>query len=162
MSKKLILILTLALLVAGGGWWWRTHARPAPRAAASQYESDMMEALVRELLQDFGIRGAPVCFLTFGEGKTPPSGRFIARFADCRRPAVRSYTSSVEPPIGRHLEVATGQPGLIVQIFSLKEYVAGCYDADVGISNLPPGHQRIIYRIAKTTGQWVITKRITT
>jgi len=159
----LIIAITLAVTMAiavGGGLWWRYRARNIQQVNASPYETEMIEALVRNLLREYGIRNAPACFLAFGESMTPPSWRFISRFSDCRRPAVLSYRSSVSPPlIGRHLELTTGRPGLIIQIVSFEEYIPGCFDVVVGISNLPKGHQRVVFRISHSTGEWTIIKR---
>lgn len=157
-AGALVAFLCVAL---AAGIFLRHQHRPPARADTSPFETEMIEALVRGILHEYGVRGAPVCFLAFGENRTPPGAQFIARFANCRQPAVCSLGSAVAPPISRYIEKSTGRPGLIVQIVSFREYIPGTFDVTVSISNLPPGHDRIIYRISKTPGEWTISQRTT-
>jgi len=162
-KTSLIIVAVLAVVVTVGLGLAALHQlRRGPRANVSEFESDCTEALVRGILRELGIRNAPVCFLGFGEGRTPPSRDFIARFSDCRRPAVRSLGSAVAPPIGRFLEISNGRPGVILQIIQSKEYLPGTFDVTVVVSILPPGHNRVIYRVSKTGGEWKITNRTAT
>jgi hypothetical protein len=100
----------------------------------------------------------PVCFLAFGEGYTQPSPDFIARFAGTR-PAVRNFESAVAPPTGQFFDKSNGQPGLIIQIISFKEFIPGTFDVLVAFSDLPPGHRHFIYRIQNFGGEWEIKGR---
>jgi hypothetical protein len=157
-------VLTVGFILAGvilllGGVWLHHHFRHPQKVNASIFENDMMESLVRGMLRENSLRDAPVCFIAFGEGRTPPSPEFIARFADCRRPAVRGVNNSVSPPVNRYFEKVNGRPGLILRIIQFQEFISSVFDVTVSISNLPPGHDRIVYRISNSTGEWVITKR---
>lgn len=145
--------LTLALFL----WWHQPH-HPG-RVEVSPFENDMMERVVRAVLREGAVRQEPVCFIAFGEGTTTPSSTFIARFADCRRPAVRGVGGSVSPPINRSLEKDNGRRGLLVHILKFEPFISGVFDVTVSLSNLPAGHDRIVYRIADTGGEWVIRKR---
>lgn len=156
-ATKLILLLGVAAVLGGGFWWWR-HPRISPRVNASEYENEMTAGLVRGVLSELGTSGPPVCFLAFGEGRTPPSASFIAQFASSH-PEVRSSGSSVSPPVGKHLEVSSGRPGLIVRIISFREITPSVSEAIVAFSNLPAGHDRFIYRIAKEGGEWIVQSR---
>ena len=150
-------VLGLALVVIGGLWWLRGPAQPLP-VNASQYETDMTEGLVRGILGELAPPVPPVCFLAFGEGRTPPSSAFIARFAGSR-PAVRSCGSAVSPPIGKYFETASGRPGLIVHIVKFKQSTPSHYDVVVAFSNLPHGHDHFIYRIYNLNGEWITQSR---
>lgn len=150
----LAVILLLAAVL-----WWHHPSRHAGRIDVSPFENDMMESLVRGILHEPAIRDTPVCFLSFGEGGTPPSSGFIARFADCHHPAVRSVGSSVAPPIHRFFEKDNGRPGLIVKIVKFNEYIPTVFDITVSFSNLPAGHDQIVYRISNAGGDWSIKKR---
>lgn len=159
--RRATLVILLAVVVAGalgGGFWWWRHSRIPPRVNASPYESDMTEGLVRGVLHELGGSGPPVCFLAFGEGRTPPSPGFIARFASTY-PELRSSGSSVSPPIGKHFEVSNGRPGLIVRVISFREITPSVCEAVVAFSNLPAGRDRYIYRVAKQGGEWVVLNR---
>lgn len=151
-------LLAGALLMLAGIFWWQQPKHPG-RVEVSPYENDMIETVVRSVLREDGVREAPVCFLAFGEGTTTPSSAFIARFADCRRPVVRGVGSSVMPPIDRTFEKDNGRPGVIIQIVKFEPFISGVFEVTVGLSSLPPGHDRIVYRIADTGGKWEIRKR---
>lgn len=155
--RPLIVITGLNLALAGGFWWWHHPAHPAP-VNASLYETDMIEGLVRGILPELAAARPSVCFLAFGDGATPPSQQFIARFAGSQ-PAVRSCGSAASPPIGKFFEIATGQPGLIVHIVSFKEFIPGTFDVLVAFSNLPAGHDRFSYRVKRLGGEWKIAGR---
>jgi hypothetical protein len=153
-----IIIATILVLALAGGFWWRHHpAHPAP-VNASLYETDMTENLVRAILTEFTPPVPSVCFLAFGDGSTPPSRAFIARFAGSQ-PAVRSCASSVSPPTGQFFETSTGRPGLVVHIVSFKELVPGAFDVLVAFSNLSPGHDHFIYRVSNIAGEWKVKSR---
>lgn len=152
------IFISVILLVAGIIWWHRPEHH-AGRIEVSPFENDMIASLVRGILREDGVRDASVCFVSFGEGGTPPSSGFIARFADCRRPAVRSVDSSVSPPINRFFEKDNGRPGLVIRIIKFNEYIPGVFDITVSFSNLPRGHDQIVYRISNLGGSWVIQNR---
>lgn len=156
-ATLLILMAAVGVGLLGGYWWWR-QARIPPRVNASEYESDMTEGLVRGVLREIGTGGPPVCFLAFGEGRTPPSPGFVARFGNTY-PALRSSGSSVSPPNGKYFEVSNGRPGLILRVVSFKEITPSAFDAVVAFSNLPTGNDHFIYRVAKQDGEWVIMNR---
>jgi hypothetical protein len=146
--------IVLVLALAGGLWWWHHPAHPAP-VNASIYETDMTEGLVREILLELKPPVPPVCFLAFGDGTTPPSQKFIARFAGSQT-AVRSCGSAASPPTGQFFETSTGRPGLVVHIISFKEFIPGTFDVRVSFSNLPNGQDRFVYRVSNVTGEWKI------
>lgn len=151
-------LLAGAVLMLAGIFWWHQPKHPG-RVEVSPYENDMIETVVRNILRENGVREAPVCFLAFGEGTTTPSSVFIARFADCRRPAVRGVGSSVTPPIARSFEKDNGRPGVVIQIIKFEPLISGVFNVTVSISSLPPGHDQIVYRIADAGGKWEIRKR---
>lgn len=152
-------ILTAVTLLLAGLIWWHQPKRHAGRTDISPFENDMIEGLVRGMLHEDSLREASVFFVSFGEGGTSPSSTFIARFNDCQHPAVHSAGKSVSPPVKRSFEKDNGRPGIIVQIIKFNEFVPGVFDITVSFSNLPPGHDQIVYRISHVTGDWVITKR---
>ena len=155
---RLAVIIVGLLLLLAVGWWRHEHpAYPAP-VDASLYETDMTEALLRTILPALPPPAPPVCFLAFGDGRTSPSREFIARFAGSQ-PAVRSCAAAASPPIGRYFDASTGREGLIVHIVSFKEIIPGTCDYLVRFSNLPEGHDRFTYRIAKIGGDWVLESR---
>ena len=154
---RVILLIGLGLALAGGLWWRLYPAHPGPVESA-RYETDMTEGLVREILTELPPLVPPVCFLAFGDGTTPPSGAFIARFAGSR-PAVRSCGSAAAPATGEYFETSTGRPGLIVHIVDFQEYSPGTFDVVVSFSNLPAGHDRFSYRISGAGGDWVVKRR---
>ena len=154
--RRAIIAVGLGLALAGGFWWLRP-ALP-PRVNASLYETDMTEGLVRGILSELKPPVPPVCFLAFGEGFTPPSQTFLARFAG-NRPPVRSCGTAVSPPIGQDIEVSTGRPGLMVHVIRFKKIIPGTFDVWVALSNLPPGHDHFIYRVSNTTSEWKIESR---
>lgn len=147
--------VALPLLVAGGIWLSRP-AHHFGKTEVSPFENDMIESLVRGILPEDGIRNAPVCFVSFGEGRTTPSSDFLHRFADCRNPVVHGTGSSVAPPIDRYFDKYTGRPGTVIQIINLHEYIPGVFDITVSISTRPRGHEREVYRIANIGGTWTI------
>jgi hypothetical protein len=152
------IIATVLVLALAGGFWWRHHpAHPAP-VNASLYETDMTESLLREILSEFKPPIPSICFLAFGDGGTPPSRAFIARFAGSE-PSVRSCGSAAAPPTGQFFETSTGRPGLVVHIVSFKELISGTFDVRVSFSNLPAGHDQFIYRVTNLAGEWKIKGR---
>ena len=152
-------VFTGVVLLLAGILWWHQPRHRVGRTDISPFENDMIESFVRSLLREDGVRNAPVCFLSFDEGGTSPSSSFLARFADCHQPAVRSVDRSVSPPNNRFFEKDNGRSGLIIQIIKFKEFVPDVFDITVSISNLPRGHDQIVYRISRSTGEWTITKR---
>ena len=118
----------------------------------------MTEGLVREILTELQPNAPSVCFLAFGEGGTPPSSEFLARFAGSQ-PAVRSYGSAASPPIAKFFEVSTGKSGLVVHIIHFQEFVPGTFDVLVAFSNLPAGHDRFTYRLSNIAGDWKVKSR---
>ena len=156
---RVLLVLGLLLLLAGGLWSWRKHhpVHPPP-VNAPIYETDMTEALLRQVLTEITPPVPTVCFLAFGDGRTSPSREFIARFTGTR-PAVCSCGAAASPPIGRYFDAYTGREGLIVHIVSFKEFIPGTFDYVVRFSNLPDGHDRFTYRIAHLGGEWHIKPR---
>ncbi len=147
----------MALVLLGGLWWWHRPAHPAP-VNASLYETDMIAGLVRQILTEFKPPVPTVCFLAFGDGRTPPSPEFIARFAGSQ-PEVRSCGSAASPPIGKYFDVSTGRPGLVVHIIDFREIIHDTFDVDVSFSNLTPGHDRCVYRINRIGGDWRFKSR---
>ena len=156
--RRATVILLLILVVLGGGLSWWRHAKIPPRVNASEYESDMTEGLVRGVVRELGTGAPPVCFLAFGEGRTPPSSAFIARFANTY-PAVRSSSSAASPPIGQYFQFSNGRPGLIVRIIRFREITPTAYDAVVSFSNLPAGRDHYLYRVVNQGGDWVVLSR---
>ncbi len=160
MPRKRVIMLTLltvAGVVLGYGWW--QHARLPPRVSASEFENDMTAGLMRGVLRELATNRPPaVCFLAFGEGQTPASEGFVARFRGSY-PALRSSGSSVSPPIGQYFEVSNGRPGLIVRMVRLKQISSYSFDVVVAFSNLPEGRNRFLYRVSNQGGNWVITNR---
>jgi hypothetical protein len=155
--RVFLVILGLALMVAGGLWWRHRAAHPPP-VNASIYETDMTEHLVRLILVEVRPTAPPVCFLAFGEGGTPPSQQFLARFFGSQ-PAVRSYGSAAAPPIAKYFEVSTGKPGLVIHVIRFKEIIHGTFDVLVAFSNLPAGHDRFTYRVSELGGEWTLKSR---
>lgn len=155
--RRLFIVLMVGLALAGGAWWLHRPAYPAP-VNASRYENGMVEGLVRGILPELATNRMPVVFLAFGDGTTPPSQAFIARFAGSR-PEVRSCGSSVNPPTGQYFEVSTGKPGMLVHVIRFKQIIPGAFDVIVRFSNLPAGHDQFAYRISDLTGQWTIESR---
>lgn len=154
-------LVGVVLLVAVVHWLHRpVHA--TGKTDVSPFENDMMESLVRSVLHESAVSNAPVCFLAFGEAGTSPSDSFIARFADCHRPAVCSARDSVSPPIHGYFDKANGHAGIIVQIIKLETFASGIFDVTVTISSLPAGHNQIVYRVSDVGAEWVITKRTAT
>lgn len=154
--KRLIIAILLVAAMAGG-WWWK-HPPAHPVVDASLYETEMTENLVRIILTQMQPPLPPVCFLAFGNGGTPPSRGFIARFVGSQ-PAVRSYNSAVAPPTGQFFETTTGRSGLVVHIIQFKESVPKTFDVLVSFSDLPPGHNRFTYRITNFAGNWILRSR---
>jgi hypothetical protein len=156
--RRATIAIVLGLVLAGGFWVWHHHPAHPSAVNASRYETDMTEGLVRGILTELKPPVPPVCFLAFGDGSTPPSLAFIARFADSQ-PAVRSCGSAAAPPTGEYFETSTGRPGLVVRIISFKEFISGTFDVLVGFSNLPPGHNQFTYRVSNVAGEWKIESR---
>jgi hypothetical protein len=152
--KWAIIIVALGLALAGGYWWRRPPAHPPP-VEAFLYETDMNESLIRHILAEMEPPLPSVCFLAFGEGGTPPSREFIARFAGTQ-PAMRSYQSASGPPTGQFFETSTGKPGLLVHIVRFKEVAPETFEVLVQFSNLPAGHDQVLYRLAQVDNAWVV------
>lgn len=152
-------ILAGVVLLVGVATWWNRPAHRAGRIDRSPFENDMMEGFVRCLMLETNLRDAPVCFLAFGEGHTSPSSGFLARFADCRHPAVRGVGSSVLPPVNRVFDKDNGRPGVVLQIIKCNEYYTSVFNITVSFSNLPRGHDRFVYRVGRDSGDWTIRKR---
>lgn len=135
------------------------HRPVHSRTDISPFENDMVENLVRSLLREDGLRDSPVCFLAFGENAASPSTDFIQRFTDCQHPAVQCLGSSVAPPVNRVLDKDTGHPGLVIRIIDFHEVLSSTYDYTVSISNLPTGHDHVVYRVSNVGGSWMVKKR---
>jgi hypothetical protein len=162
-NRKTLLIAAclftgVVLLVAGVVWFNRSPVH-AGRINVSPFENDMMENLLRGVIKEDGIRGDSVCFLSFGEGRTPPSSDFMKRFIDCHSPAVQGVDTSVSTAINRFFQKDNGRPGTIIQIIDFKQYLPDVFEITVSLSCLPHGHDRVVYRIAKVAGVWGISKR---
>jgi len=154
--RRILIAIFLVAAVAGGWWWWRPPRHPV--VDASLYETDMTENLVRIILTQMKPPVPAVCFLAFGDGGTPPSHEFIARFAGSQ-PAVRSCGSAASPATGQFFETSTGRPGLVVHIIQFKESEPGTFEVLVSFSNLPPGHDRFTYRLYNAAGDWILRSR---
>jgi len=152
--RRAILLVGVVLAVAGGFLWLRHPAHPAP-VNASLYETAMVESVIRNILAEMEPPLPPVCFLAFGDGGTPPSPAFITRFAGSQ-PAMRSYQSASAPPTGQYIETSTGRPGLVVHIIRFEEVTPGTFDVLVQFSNLPPGQDHVLYRVAEIDDTWVV------
>ena len=152
-------ILTGVVLLVGVVIWSHRPGHRAGKIDRSPFETEVVEGFVRCLVLETNIRDAPICFLAFGEGNTSPSSGFLARFADCRHPAVRPVGSSVLPPGSRSFDKDNGRPGLVVHIIQCSPYYAGVFDITVSFSNLPPGRDRFVYRFGRDAGDWSIRKR---
>jgi hypothetical protein len=139
--------------------WWTHRPQHLGRTNVSPFENDMVEGLVRGLLREDGVRDEPVCFLAFDESGTPPSGDFIRRFADCKQPAVLSTDNSVAPPVNRFFQKNNGRPGLVLKVIQFHEVSAGIFEAVVSVSTLPPGHDRVSYRVTNVAGSWTAKKK---
>jgi hypothetical protein len=144
----------LGLALAGGFLWLRPPAHP-PSVNASLYETDMTESLIRNILAEMEPPLPPVCFLAFGDGGTPPSRAFIARFAGTH-PAILSYQTASAPPTGQYIETSTGRPGLVLHIIRFQQITPGTFDVLVQFSNLPSGHDHFLYRVAQVDDAWVV------
>ncbi len=151
-------ICAAAVFLAGLLWLHSPFRHPG-KIDASLFETDMVEGLVRNLLREDGLRDTQVCFLGFGEGGTSPGAGFIARFADCRHPAVLALNSTVAPPGNRVLEKNNGHAGTVVKIIVFRELFPGDYDVTVALSCLPAGHDHVVYHVTSVAGDWQATKR---
>jgi hypothetical protein len=156
--RTVLIVIGLGLVLAGGLWWRHSHPAHAAPVNASIYETDMVASLVRNILGEFKPPLPSVCFLAFGDGTTPPSEEFIARFADSQ-PAVQSCGSAASPPVGQSFETSTGRPGLVVHVVRFKEFTPGTFDVEVSFSNLPAGHDRFTYRLVHLGGEWQVKSR---
>lgn len=157
-SSKIILFTLLAVgLVAGGFWKWRASIPPAP-VNVSPFETDMTVGLLRGILGELGPSAPPVCFLAFGEARTPPSGGFMSRFGRTR-PQLRSFGSAVAPPINRFFEISNGRPGLVISVISFREITTSLFEFEVVFSNLPAGQDRYLYKVMNQGGDWVVVSR---
>jgi hypothetical protein len=148
----------LAAAVFWAGILWLRPAHHPGKIDASPFENDMVEALVRALLQENGLRDAQVCFLGFGEDGTSPGSDFIARFDDCRHPGVAALNSTVSPPINRVLEKKNGHAGTVIKIIEVHQAQPNVYEVTVALSCLPASHDHVVYRVANVGGTWVARK----
>jgi hypothetical protein len=155
--RRALPIAILAVMLAAGVWW-RLHPAHPPAVQASLYETDMVEGLVRGILTEMKPNGPPVCFLAFGDGETAPSRAFLGRF-DESEPKVRGCGAAASPPVGRHFEFSTGQPGLEIHIIRFKEIVPWSFEVLVRFSNLPAGRDRFSYRVTRQANEWKIQSR---
>jgi hypothetical protein len=146
-----IVIAALAL----AGWVWLRPVHHLGNVDASPFENDMVEALVRGILQEDGLRDSQLCFLGFGEGGTSPGADFIARFDDCRNPSVAALNSTVNPPINRVLEKKNGHAGTVIKIIDIHQTQADVYNVTVSLSCLPAGHDHVSYHVANVSDTWV-------
>ena len=152
-------ILAGVLLLVAGVLWWSRAGHRIGKTNVSPFENDMMEGFVRCLLLETNLRSAPVCFLAFGEGQATPSSAFLARFADCHHPAVHGVGNSVSPPVNRFFEKDNGRPGIVLQVVKFNEFITSVFDITVSFSNLPRGHDRVVYRVIRVSGDWTIDNR---
>jgi hypothetical protein len=153
-----LLIILAALLVAGTAWGvWRQYVfnllKVAHHVNVAEYESDMTEALARQIFKDLQKDKPLAYFLAFGEDMTAPSRSFLARF-DNVRPPVKNYQSAVMPPTGLIIDTATGRVGAIVQIVKIKQVITGEYNVEVAINKAGPGKGRFVYRVSEFGGEW--------
>jgi hypothetical protein len=153
--RRAIILVGLGLALAGGFCWLQHRpAHPAP-VNAPLYETDMIESLVRNILAEMKPPLPPVCFLAFGDGGTPPSRAFIARFRGTS-PVMLSYQTAAAPPTGQFFETSTGRPGLVVHVIRFEQTAPGTFDVLVRFSNRPPGHDHLLYRVAQVDDAWVV------
>lgn len=155
--RRTLIFICLGLSLVGGLWWWNSPSHPKP-VNASIYETDMVAHLVRELLTELPEPVPQICFLAFGDGETPPSRPFIARFSGSR-PAVRSCDSAVMPPVNKRFEISTGKPGLMIHVVQFKQIISGTFDVLVSFPHLPEGRNRFTYRLYNVGGEWKIKSR---
>lgn len=150
---SVLLLATIGLVFLGLGWWRSHHTVHPPPVNTVEYESNMTEALVRGILDKLESNAPRTCFLAFGDGLTPPSRNFLARFQGARL-NVRSCHYAVNPSSGKYYDIITGQEGLMLHVIKIKEYISGTFDVVVSLSNLPAGHDHFRYRILNIGGEW--------
>ncbi|MDR3460433.1 MAG: hypothetical protein P4N60_23640 [Verrucomicrobiae bacterium] len=160
--RHLVIIIVSLLLVVATWAGWRRHVfnelKIAHPANVAEFESDMTEALARQIFQELQKNGPSAFFLAFGERLTPPSGAFIARFQNVQ-PRVERFDAAVMPPTGMIMDTSSGRIGLIVQIIKIKPYVVGEYEVEVAISNAKAGWDHFVYRIFNAGGEWRVKGR---
>jgi hypothetical protein len=154
-GKVILLIVVILTFATAGVFLWQRHQPKHPiRVNTSEYETDMIEGLVRGILQEPGMRQMPVCFLSFGDTLTPPKLNFIKRFSGSH-PVVKAYGASMATP-GGFFEPNTGHQGVLIQIIGFKEYISLHYDVEVSFAHLPSSHKLFTYRVENTVGDWVV------
>lgn len=159
--RRLILILVAALLLATVAGWiaWHQHAFNASKVAhpveVAAFESDMTEALLRDIFQEFQTDNPPAFFLAFGESLTAPSARFLARFHDVQ-PPVRNFTHSVLPPNGQVIDRASGRAGVLIRIVALKQSLPDQFEAEVAVTSPIARWRFATFRLTSQGGDWNI------
>ena len=161
MRSSVIFVVSLLALAIAWGTWHRhvfNESKVSHRANVVDFESDMTEALVRQILQELQKDQPLAFFLAFGDHMTSPSSAFIARF-DNVQPPVKNFQASVMPPNGMIIDTASGRVGAVVQIIKIKPVIAGEYEVEVAISKGSPGSGHFIYRLSELGGEWRVKNR---
>jgi hypothetical protein len=153
---RIFLIGILTLLALGGAWGaWCQHAfnesKISHPANVADFESDVTEALVRQIFQDLQKDHPTAFFLAFGKNLTSPSPGFLSRFQNFD-PPVKRFESSVMPPNGMIIDASNGRVGAIVQVIRIKPVIAGECDVEVALSSAQWEH--FIYRVSQLGGEW--------
>jgi hypothetical protein len=145
-NPAIIIILLVASLAIGLGWWW-LHPRDARRENMGEFESDMTEALLHGIIQDFDGNQPKPYYVTFGEAGTEPSRVFMARFS--------AHNPRVQGIVG-----ASPGRGVVVQIIRIKRITEGAFVYSVKFPNLPAGDNRFLYRLSNASGNWAIERKL--
>jgi hypothetical protein len=160
--RNLIIIIAILLTFIGGWAAWRHHSfnqsKIVRNANVEDYESNMTEALVRQMIPDLPKEKANAIFLAFGEQLTSPSGRFISRFRDVR-PPVKSFKAASMPVNGMIIDTSTGRVGLLIQIVKVKPFVAAEFEVEVAVSKAGAGWDHFCYHIVNLGGDWKVRSR---
>jgi hypothetical protein len=161
MRKLIYIVATLVLVVAG---WavWRHHvfnqSKIRTAVTVQSFESDLTEALARQMFGEIQAEHPGVYFLAFGEPCTSPSLEFLNRFHDVS-PQVKSFRAVIRTPNGLILDQATGRTGVIVQVVKVAPFVADTYDVTVTLHKSGKVAELFTCRMTKIAGEWTLKSR---